>query len=380
MKYKPWELHLDEIWNRSRFCYCLKDFCFIPYKILLGFKIAKQPTYYPEYTRKSYLERVWDNVVWAFKYLEPNVYYNSYGLDVKGFHKLEDYMPYRQFKLDREGALYLFPEKYRFSYQILVRDKYIFSCYLSSALGACAVPKTLAVIQNDEVVIEPSKEKLSIDEYFSTDKRVICKIIDGECADSVLLLTVKDRKITNGNDPISISELKNIFEGNRYLVQEVVTQHDDVNKINPYCVNTIRIITVRGKSGEINVLAASMRIGAKKDSFVDNRAAGGMAVGIQEDGKLMKYGFQHAELGGRNEKHPVTGLVFDGYQLPYWSEVVSLVKNAHKAIIGLQSIGWDVAITPNGPVLIEGNDNWEIANPQDSIGGLKKKWYELINL
>ena len=104
-----------------------------------------------------------------------------------------------------------------------------------------------------------------------------------------------------------------------------------------------------------------------------------MAVGINPDGKLMKYGFQHAELGGRNEKHPITGDIFEGYQLPYWKEVIELVKTSHKAIIGLQSIGWDVAITPSGPVLIEGNDNWEIANPQDAIGGLKKKWYELIN-
>ena len=254
MKYKPWELHMDEIWKKKRILYNLKDFCFIPYKIYLAFKIAKQPTYYPEYKRKSYVQRVFDNVLWACKYLEPNVYYNSYGLDVKGLHKIDEYMPYRQFKLDREGALYLFPEKYRFSYQILVRDKYIFSSYIAKAVGERFVPKTIAVIQENSVIIEPSKKIYSIEEFFKENKRVICKIIDGECADSVLLLDVKEENILNGKEPITISKLKRIFNGKRYIVQEVVTQHDDINRINPYCVNTIRIITIRGKSGEINSL------------------------------------------------------------------------------------------------------------------------------
>lgn len=379
MEYRPWELQLHRIWSRYRRIWDVKDALMLPYKILLAFKIAKWKTYYPELKRKPYLRRVMDNIVWACKNLEPNIYYTSYGLDIEEFHNPDDYMAYREFKFARDSALYLFPEQYRFSYQILVRDKYIFSSYLAKAIGPHAVPTTLAVIENERVTIEEDKKILSISEYFQSDKRVICKIIDGECADSVLLLTVKGNEIVNGNAPITIDELTQIFCGKRYLVQEVVKQHADIDRINPYCVNTIRIITIRGRSGKINVLAASIRIGARSDSFVDNRAAGGMAVGIHEDGTLMKYGFQHAELGGRNEKHPVTGVVFEGYQLPYWDEVVNLVKNAHKCIMGLQSIGWDVAITPNGPVLIEGNDNWEIANPQDAIGGLKKKWYDLIN-
>ena len=91
---------------------------------------------------------------------------------------------------------------------------------------------------------------------------------------------------------LSINGIKKAVSGGRYILQNVVEQHELVNRINPSCINTIRIITIRGKSGAINVFAASMRIGVSKDSFVDNRAAGGMAVGITEEGKLKKYGFQ----------------------------------------------------------------------------------------
>ena len=379
MDKKPYELYMDHIWKKEKVRFDISSVLLLPVKIALSLKYANGKTYYPEYQRKSYLARVLDNVKWACRHLEPNVYYTSYGLDVKGMHDPDDYLPYREFKLSREGALYAYPEKYRFSYQILVRDKYIFAAYLSNALGEHTVPKTLAVINNDTVTTEPSKAEVSIDDYFGRDQEVICKIIDGECADSVLLIKRNDTGLYNGDEQITVEKLKSVFKDRRYLVQEVIKQHDDINKLNPYCVNTIRIITVRGKSGVINILAASIRIGAGSDSFVDNRAAGGMAVGIDGNGRLMKYGFQHAEFGGRNEKHPVTGVVFEGYQLPYWPQVEELVKKAHKCIMGLQSIGWDVAITPTGPVLIEGNDNWEIANPQDAIGGLKKKWYELLN-
>lgn len=76
--------------------------------------------------------------------------------------------------------------------------------------------------------------------------------------------------------------------------------------------------------------------------------------------------------------HPNTGVVFKDYQLPYWNEVIEVVKLMHSYLKDIKSIGWDVAITPNGPVLIEGNDNWEIGGPQDMEGGLKKRWYEMI--
>ena len=76
-------------------------------------------------------------------------------------------------------------------------------------------------------------------------------------------------------------------------------------------------------------------------------------------------------------QHPFTSLVFEDYQIPFWKEANELVLSAHSFLPDIPTIGWDVAITPDGPILIEGNDNWEISGAQDTAGGLKKKWYEL---
>ena len=379
MKHKyPYELHMDRIWRAHLVGYWIRDVVRMPLMIKAAFKIANLPTYYPEMERKGYPERVVDNIKWTFKNMDVNGYYTSYGLDIKNFRNPDDFMSFREFKLNREGAHYLYPEKYRFESKIILRDKYIFSCYLSSALGEKYIPETIGQIRNGMVELQKTNTIISLEEFFGDDRKLICKKIDGECADGVMMLESCDGEIKNGNVSISVDEIKRAAKGGRMLLQEVVEQHEDVSKLNPYCINTIRIITIRSNSGDISVFAASIRLGTVKDSFVDNRAVGGAAVGIDEFGKLKKYGFQHAKYGTKISSHPVTGVVFEGYQLPYWKEVEALVKQAHRAVINIQSIGWDVALTPNGPVLIEGNDNWEIANPQDAHGGLKKRWYELV--
>jgi len=83
--------------------------------------------------------------------------------------------------------------------------------------------------------------------------------------------------------------------------------------------------------------------------------------------------------GTKVEKHPISNTVFEDCQLPYWNEVKDLVEKAHKQFYYVQSIGWDVAITPNGPILIEGNDNWGSIPSQIVEGGLKEKWHKLKN-
>jgi hypothetical protein len=55
--------------------------------------------------------------------------------------------------------------------------------------------------------------------------------------------------------------------------------------------------------------------------------------------------------------HPKTGVCFDQFRLPFWSEVCSLVKETAIKFLPVRTIGWDVAITPNSPVILE-EDIW----------------------
>jgi hypothetical protein len=114
-----------------------------------------------------------------------------------------------------------------------------------------------------------------------------------------------------------------------------------------------------------------LRIGANGRS-TDNISSGGVAV-IIENGKLNKWGFQKSGIGTKIDKHPNSNITFKNYEIPYWDEIQDTVKNAHRMFYGLHSIGWDVCITENGILLIEGNDNWDTIDAQ-FLGQGKKNY------
>ena len=44
--------------------------------------------------------------------------------------------------------------------------------------------------------------------------------------------------------------------------------------------------------------------------------------------------------------------------LPDWNAAVRHVKAAHKACFNFVFVGWDMAFTPTGAIVLEGNSNW----------------------
>ena len=83
----------------------------------------------------------------------------------------------------------------------------------------------------------------------------------------------------------------------------------------------------------------------------------------------------------RFDVHPVTGTAFVGFQLPMWDEVLATVRSiARKAYLLPQChyLGWDVALTPDGPAVIEGN--WQQGCDIIEYGGQKGIYHELLRL
>ena len=51
---------------------------------------------------------------------------------------------------------------------------------------------------------------------------------------------------------------------------------------------------------------------------------------------------------------------FEGYPVPFYAESVELALKAHALFPRLLTVGWDVAVTQDGPMLVEGNHDWDI--------------------
>lgn len=140
------------------------------------------------------------------------------------------------------------------------------------------------------------------------------------------------------------------------LVEEGVLQHPLMAALSPSGLNTVRLIT-HLVDGEVTLVGARLRISVH--SPVDNMAAGNMAAVVDmATGRVTGPGV-YSDITRKNETvHPVTGHPIPGFMVPFWQECTDLAVRAARHTPGNRSVGWDIAITPMGPELIEGNHNW----------------------
>lgn len=136
------------------------------------------------------------------------------------------------------------------------------------------------------------------------------------------------------------------------VVQEVVRQHPALAALHKESVNTLRMVTCFFEN-EMRVLSTVVRMGAG-DSRLDNASVGGLFCGVQEDGRLRKYGYNKD--GESFEKHPQGG-VFAECRIPNFERCKELVKRLAYRFVRVSSlVSWDLAIGEDGePLLIEVN-------------------------
>ena len=158
------------------------------------------------------------------------------------------------------------------------------------------------------------------------------------------------------------------------LLEDYVVQHEALLKLCPTSVNTLRIATLLGDKKQ-GIVYAFLRIG--NGEIVDNVDQGGMAAPVDlKTGVLSSVGAD--KKGNRYEKHPMTGVTIPGFSIPFWEEAKEMCLQAMHVVKQLRFVAWDVAITPSGPVFIEGNSFPSHAIPQfaahypDGIGILPR--------
>lgn len=154
-----------------------------------------------------------------------------------------------------------------------------------------------------------------------------------------------------------------------YVYQGVITQHPKMAELHPLSVNTLRIDTYRTEEGAVSVASVFVRMGGNR-SRTDNVSGGGCFAGVDlETGTLMRKAFVIPEHGPCVlERHPDTGVIFHGFQIPFFREALLVAKRAAQAT-PLAAIGWDVAIDPGGPILIEGNAPYQVEVSEMAYGG-----------
>ena len=146
---------------------------------------------------------------------------------------------------------------------------------------------------------------------------------------------------------------KRLRENGQVLIEEKIKQHPVMNELCPSSVNSIRIVTLRDKNGVVHYLYSLLRFG-NGTKAVDNITSGGMYILLDKDGKSASKAFCD-KTGLFYDTHPMTGVDLLNFRVPMHDEAVELCKKAANVIPEVGYIGWDAAVTENGPLLIEGN-------------------------
>lgn len=290
-------------------------------------------------------------------------FFYLYGLDIAGITSAvaDEYISqYGSFSRQRDKANRLNTPH---TQAVLLRDKYLF--YRLLVGNHIATPPVFA-FSIDGALYDSSLQPITQEEL-PPQKCFFVKDNGGECASFV-------KKIT---DVSQLAEYRDKLAVGQYIYQEPVIQHLALSRLNAGSINTIRLVTIL-KDNVVHTLAVGLRIGTKSSGHVDNWAAGGIFVGLNPDGTLKEYGYYKPGKGGKTNVHPDSGIAFKDFAIPYYAEAVALACKAHKIFYNVHSIGWDIAIAETGPVIIEGNDNWEISLMQAVQGGLKQRWTELL--
>lgn len=153
------------------------------------------------------------------------------------------------------------------------------------------------------------------------------------------------------------------------IIEQYVIQHPAVMAFCDTSVNTLRITTLN-YNGECKFLYSVFRMGQGK--VVDNFHAGGIAATVDVNTGIV---VTHAADLSANvyPVNPYSGLAMKGFKIPNWDKIIETCQKSFNKVPGVNLIGWDFAITPDGVDLIEGNPGAsyvvaQIPNVADRIG------------
>ncbi|WP_374649976.1 sugar-transfer associated ATP-grasp domain-containing protein [Dongia sp.] len=155
-------------------------------------------------------------------------------------------------------------------------------------------------------------------------------------------------------------DVRSEMRRHHYLVQRCMGNHPAIADLSTGALISARIMTCLDESGAPKVGCAVMKIVTGPDAVVDNFHGGGWVAAIDvQTGRLgpaTNNGL--SDPGTWLERHPTTQGIIAGRALPHWPEAVALVERAHATLPDRIGIGWDVAFTPDGPCIIEANNQW----------------------
>lgn len=217
----------------------------------------------------------------------------------------------------------------------------------------------------------------------SEDRTLILKPVAGVHGDGVTrLVRSPDGWIDASGAPFTVARFERMVTTSGYeawMLQEELVGHPALHEFSDTSgLQTCRIVTFLADAGDVEILAARLRLicgDSARDNFSYGTTGNVIANLDPGTGRIVS-----AVTGtGRDPEivsvavHPRTKRELVGFAVPDWPSATALALRAARAFAPLRTIGWDVAITPDGACLIEGNVTWDTLSGDPRMGEIHRR-------
>lgn len=249
-------------------------------------------------------------------------------------------------------------------YRVILEDKYIFYQYFRNS--GFPVVEIKGLIENGHIKRLDANKTEPFDNIVNYNLNCYIKKHSSWGGNQIYKLEIQEKRITLNHKPSDINEIRRKVTDHIFIMQDTIVQHPELDRLNPSCVNTLRLITIHNGQ-RVENFSNMLRIGVK-NSLVDNLSQGGLGCTIHSNGTLHETAYDKCGINKWITHHPDSNVAFDEFKIPFYKEALDLVIKMHETFLCLFIIGWDVAITETGPVVLEGNPLGEVMYLQSFYG------------
>ena len=325
----------------------------------------KNIIYFGYYLKITNWERLWfdmDYVAKKYGKSKLKMFVELLYLSLKNGSSFNEYFYYEFWRKKNDeinkyatmGFMYAYQKRNNpLNTRTILSDKIKFFEEYSDLIGR----KWLRIFEADHATIK---------EFITGKDKVVLKGSTGGGGKNVRIISLANLEV---NEIVAIAK-----EHNYDILEEYVYQHDSLMELSPKSLNTIRVITQYTSTDNVEIVGTILRMGIDKNT--DNLSSGGLACNVDpQTGIINTEGISFDITKKDSPCHPLSGIKFIGFQIPMWEQVKSICDRVAKLHPENKSVGWDIAITNNGPIVIEGNHDWGARLWQMPLGCGQK--YEL---
>jgi hypothetical protein len=352
----------------------IKSFFYNLY-MLFQYILGKVKLYYRE--EEKSLSRVFlDFIAWFFREKEYNYHYFIFGLNRRDSDQ-KQYIGRKEFlKLKHRAERVLRKESgdIDLSYDVLIKDKFV----AYSLFGSNNIPivETIGLVNSSGIRFRDGK-LAPLETLLKRQEPFVLKNVILEAGTGFLLCRPKGTTLLINNIELSMDDFRRRIGSCKWVMQPILKAHEAIRAVNSSALNTTRIVTVLDR--ERPVFLSGFQAFATGSMEIDSWSDGAIYVGLDYHGSCLRgNGFSHPSVTGKtiSVAHPGSGILFDGYHVPFLREAVDICTRAHVYLYNSFIIGWDIAITDDGPLVLEANEKPGMSAVQCVGGGLRYKIHE----